>query len=164
MATELDKLHDRDFFAWTQHQARTLRELKAIRPNLPLDLDNLAEEVEDLGLREKREVRSQARRVIEHLLKLEHSAAAEPRAGWAGSVMDARDILRDAVTETLRQDLEEQLDRQYLAARRKAALGLRSHRENEAVAALPARCPYGLDEILGDDWYPANRHGISDLP
>jgi hypothetical protein len=163
MATELDKLHDRDFFAWTQHQARTLRELKAIRPNLPLDLDNLAEEVEDLGLREKREVRGQARRAIEHLLKLEHSAA-EPRAGWAGSIMDARDILQDAVTETLRQDLEEQLDRQYLAARRKAALGLRSHGENEAVAALPARCPCGVDEILRDDWCPANWHGISDLP
>jgi hypothetical protein len=164
MATELERLYETDFLAWTQQQARALRELKSSRLNLPLDLDHLAEEVEDLGLREKREVRSQARRVIEHLLKLEYSAAIQPRAGWAGSILDARGILQDAVTETLRQDLEVQLDRQYLAARRKAALGLRSHGESEAAAALPARCPYGVDDVLRDDWYPDSRHGIRDLP
>jgi DNA-binding PucR family transcriptional regulator len=162
MATELERLYETDFLAWTQQQARALRELKSSRLNLPLDLDHLAEEVEDLGLREKREVRSQARRVIEHLLKLEYSAVVQPRAGWAGTILDARGILQDAVTEALRQDLEEQLDRQYLAARRKAALGLRSHGEPEAAAALPDSCPYRLDDILTDEWYPPNRHGVVD--
>ncbi|MGQ9371191.1 DUF29 family protein [Azospirillum sp. ST 5-10] len=42
--------HDEDVFAWSQHQAAVLRGLAARRgrPN-DLDLDHLAEEIEDLG-------------------------------------------------------------------------------------------------------------------
>ena len=28
--------------------------------------------------------------------------------------------------------------------------------------ALPAACPYMLDQILDPDWYPENVHGIED--
>lgn len=160
MTVEPSVLHESDFFAWTQEQARLLRELRAVRPNLPLDLEHLAEEVEDLGLRERREVRSQVRRIIEHLLKLEHSAAAEPRGVWTDSVIDARAILKDALTSSLRRDLAEQLQVLHEDARRKAASGLRAHGEAEAAAALPVGCPYGLEQILQDDWYPTNRHGL----
>lgn len=27
---------------------------------------------------------------------------------------------------------------------------------------LPAVNPYALDQLLDDDWYPANRHGVRD--
>jgi hypothetical protein len=27
---------------------------------------------------------------------------------------------------------------------------------------LPVDCPYALDDLLADDWYPANRHGLPD--
>lgn len=159
---DVETLYHTDFVAWTQEQARALRELRALRPNLPLDLDHLAEEVEDLGLRERREARSQIRRIIEHLLKLEHSAASDPRGGWADSVIDGRAILKDALTATLRRDLEDQLARQFEDARRKAATALRAHGETDAASALPTSCPYGLDQILQDDWYPLNRHALID--
>jgi hypothetical protein len=55
-----------------------------------LDLEHLAEEVADLGHSERDAVRSQVRRVIEHLLKLEYSPATEPRDGWKDIVADVR--------------------------------------------------------------------------
>jgi hypothetical protein len=158
----VEELYETDHYAWTQDQARRLRELKALRPNLPLDLEHLAEDIEDMGLSERREVRSQTRRVIEHLLKLEWSRAGEPRAGWHLSIADARVMLRDELTGMLRRTLEDELRDLYADARKLAALGLRKHGEAEPARSLPADCPYTLDDILRDDWCPANRHGIVD--
>ena len=42
-----------DFYAWTQAQAKELRRFARTRPNLPLDLAHLAEEIEDLGMSER---------------------------------------------------------------------------------------------------------------
>ena len=47
-----------------------------------LDWENLAEEIEDLEKSVRRELQSQIRRVVRHLLKLEHSPAKDPRRGW----------------------------------------------------------------------------------
>ncbi len=42
-------LYEDDFFAWTRMQAKELRRFARTRPNLPLDLEHLAEEIADLG-------------------------------------------------------------------------------------------------------------------
>ena len=46
-----NELYETDFYAWTQEQARLLRE----RRFDDLDLDNLVDEVESVGSSEKRE-------------------------------------------------------------------------------------------------------------
>jgi hypothetical protein len=162
MATAIEELYRQDFFAWTRDQARQLRELKEARPNIPLDLEHLAEEVESLGLSDLRRVRSQVRRIIEHLLKLEHSPSKEPRGTWRESVLDARVDIGDVMTRTLRNELEAEFGSLYAPARKRAAMGLVDHGEREAADALPAECPYSLDDVMGDDWYPASRHGFVD--
>jgi hypothetical protein len=47
-------------------------------------------------------------------------------------------------------------------ARRNAALGLVRHGERETATALPQLCPYRFEQIVGQDWYPQNRHGLVD--
>jgi hypothetical protein len=47
-------LYDQDFFLWTQEQAAALRRAKD--SNLPLDWENLAEEIECLGKSDRREL------------------------------------------------------------------------------------------------------------
>ncbi|MBV8336749.1 MAG: DUF29 domain-containing protein, partial [Alphaproteobacteria bacterium] len=81
-------LYDRDFFLWTQEQSAALRRAKD--PNLPLDWENLAEEIESLGKSQRAELNSQVRRILRHLLKLESSPASDPRAGWRATILDAR--------------------------------------------------------------------------
>ena len=72
--------YDDDFYAWTQHQAEVLRSM-AVADNR-FDREHVAEEIEDLGKSERDAVRSQIRRIIEHLLKLGYSPAEQPRLGW----------------------------------------------------------------------------------
>jgi DNA-binding PucR family transcriptional regulator len=162
MATRPDQLHEDDFYAWTRDQAAALRRLAEQRWNGPLDLDHLAEEVEELGMQARNVVRSQIERVIEHLLKLEHSPALEPRAGWMNSVDEARARIEDALTPTIREDTEPLLSLLYRRARRRVARDLVAHGEKEAARVLPADCPYAFDELIADAWWPVNRHGLRD--
>lgn len=169
MATKLEhpgrlaaELYEHDYHAWTQVQAAELRRMVRRRIETALDLEHLAGEVEDLGRSERDAVRSQVRRVIEHLLKLEYSQALEPRDGWKDSVADARSVLDDKLSESLRRDLEAIWPRLYGQVLPTARRALRRFDERDAAAALPRNCPYDLDDVCRPEWYPANRHGIAD--
>src|SRR5690348_12394884 len=114
--------YENDFYAWTQHQAEVLRTMPV--SDNRFDREHVAEEIEDLGKSERDAVRSQIRRIIEHLLKLAYSPAQTPRFDWMHSISDARAILEDKISPTLRRDVEAALERLYAAARRSAALAL----------------------------------------
>ena len=75
MATDL---YETDFVAWTKEQATEQLRMRDARVNSRLDLEQLAEEVEDLGSEQRFAVRSFTLRAIEHLLALEFSSASEP--------------------------------------------------------------------------------------
>jgi hypothetical protein len=80
-------LYEADFFAWTRRQSKELRRFARTRPNLPLDLGHLAEEIADLGKEQRNALRSWTIRIIEHLLLLDHSPAEAPgAAGGARSL------------------------------------------------------------------------------
>ena len=83
VASKAAELYEEDFFAWTRDQATALRRLSKERWNGPLDLEHLAEEIEDVGSERRDAIRSQLRRIIEHCLKLEHSRAPDPRPRMA---------------------------------------------------------------------------------
>lgn len=150
MASKPAELYEEDFFAWTRDQAAALRRMAEQRWNGPLDLEHLAEEIEDVGSERRDAARSQVRRIIEHLLKLEHSQARDPRGGWLLSILDARNEIPDKMTATIRRDTEGELPRLYRQARTKAAAWLSLHGERDAARALPDVCPYSFDEILAD--------------
>src|SRR5437762_10825847 len=88
--TDTTTLYDADFFAWTKQQAKALRAAARNRSNLPLDWKNLAEEVESLGRSDRRELRSQLNRIIQHLVKLQFSPMRDPRRGWYETLTEAR--------------------------------------------------------------------------
>ena len=152
MATRLEELYETDFYVWTQRQAEALRRLAETRPNLDLDFPHLIEEVTDLGASQRDAVRSQLRRIIEHCLKLELSRAADPRGGWRDSILDARAVIGDKLSPSLRRDLDEQLPRLWAQARSKTENALRGHRESgcrrPAAEGLPLRARRPADRRL----------------
>lgn len=152
-------LYEDDFFAWTQLQAKELRRFARTRPNLPLDLAHLAEEIADLGKSQRDSLRSWTRRIIEHLLLTAYSPAEEPRRGWIGEIVDFRSELEARLTPTLRRDLERQLPRLYERARSDLSRKLERYGEGDIAARLPERCPYALDQILGDFWPERHENG-----
>lgn len=162
MPSEAAELYEEDFYAWTRDQAAALRRMAGQRWNGPLDLEHLAEEIEDVGSDRRDAVGSQLRRIMEHFLKLQHSRARDPRSGWKDSIDDARAEIEDKLTRTIRGEIADELPRLYDRARYKAHRGLRENGEADDAAALPSANAYGLDDLLRHGWYPANRHGIVD--
>ena len=147
--TRGSRLYEQDVYAWSRTQAELLRAGRFA----DLDLEHLIEEVEDVAGALKRAVRQRVRTIVEHLLKLEHSPAQEPRAGWRASIRAQRVRLRDALTPSLRREIESELAELYRDARGLAEGALRDHGEDGAADALPAACPYSLDQITGE-WLP----------
>lgn len=141
-------LYEQDFYAWSRRQAELLR----LQRFADLDLGHLIEEVEDLGESVYRSVRSRVRTIIEHLLKLEHSLASEPKRGWRETIRTQRADLDEDLTAALRPRIEAGLPRFYTKARRDADAALRDYGE-PAADALPQACPYTLDQIISD-WLP----------
>jgi hypothetical protein len=155
----LPELYETDFYAWTRLQVRELRRLDARSLNVEVDLRHLIEEVWGVGSSQRDTCYSQTVRVLEHLLKLSASPAEGPRAGWQRSIVDARGVLEDKLTSTLDRKTRRQLPRLYRRARKLAALGLREYGEHKAAERLPATCPYTMDDVLREDWYPEPEQG-----
>jgi len=147
-------LYEQDLYAWSELQADLLRR----RRFAELDLERVVEEIEDVGGSLYREVRSRIRTIMEHLLKLEHSAITEPRAGWERTLRTQRADLAEDLTPSVRARIERGLARFYEAARIEAAAALRAHGEHVAADALPTTSPYTLDQITGD-WLPDRAGG-----
>jgi hypothetical protein len=149
-----ERLYDEDFFAWTQLQAKELRRFGRTRPNVALDVRHIAEEIADLGKERRDSLRSWTARIVEHLLLLEHSPAREPRRGWIDEVVNFRSEIERRLTPSLRRDLERRRDPLYAEARRNLQRKLERYADVDTVARLPERCPWTLEQILGDFWPP----------
>ena len=83
-----------------------------------------------------------------------NTAPAEaPRAGWRDTVLTQRRDLIDDLTPSLGRRLGAEIEQHYARARDTASRSLRYHGEDAAADALPDRCPYTFEQIIGD-WLP----------
>lgn len=131
-----------DFYAWTREQARLLRE-RQLGDNR-LDLDHIAEEIEDMGKSELRAVERFIVNIMVHLVKLAYSANHSAQRSWNAEIAAFHAELQDLYSSSMRQniDLAKLWRRHKLEAERAFAA------YDEALPALPETCPYGLDDFL----------------
>jgi hypothetical protein len=160
----MTSLYEADFSSWIDSQVRAIRKVAKSGTNLPIDFEpvdfeNVAEELADLGRSEKRALKSALVRIIEHLLKLEFSPANGPRAGWRRSVTAHRQQVADIVADSPSLGGLDQLDAAYDDARQLAVLGLQQ--DGIADSALPAECPYSRNQVTDRNFWQENRHGIA---
>jgi hypothetical protein len=148
MASKAAELYDEDFYAWTQQQAKALR--AHFKGDSRIDVEHLAEEVEDLGEAELHAVESYIENVIEHLLKLDCSGWIEARGHWRAEVDAFRASIERKITPRIRQQVETELAALYDRARRGAARSLHQ-REPDLVRRLPKHCPYDWNEVWHRD-------------
>jgi Domain of unknown function DUF29 len=155
-------LYERDFHAWTQDQAATLRAWpERLRPNA-LDIGHLAEEIEDLGIAQRNAVQSLCYQLLLHLLKLGHHPDQTPRSHWQSEVDEFRASLERAFEQSpsLKARRHELVGGEWDRAARRFALVLRrdGHQPESLSISLPAtgRPYFDLDaEVLNADWFPA---------
>jgi hypothetical protein len=156
-------LYDQDFHAWALAQAAALRRAAELRINLPdVDIEYLAEEIEDMGKEQAHAVESALARIIEHLLKLQYSPAVDPRRGWVESVMTHRDMLESRLemnpSLASPRRVEAALAKAWVSGRRMAEASLRNYDEAAAAASIPQDCPYSFEQLCDFDWLPADPH------
>ncbi len=139
-------LYDRDFYSWSIGQARALRH----RSLKELDLDHLAQELEDMGRSELRELESRLVVLLTHLLKWAYQPAARSKS-WrltikeqrlaAGQLLDDSPSLKNKLCEVLRGAYQ----RARLAAARETPL------EEED---FPPQCPWVFEQLIDDAFWP----------
>jgi hypothetical protein len=145
-------LYEQDFFRWTEQQTDALRAAAATRINLPLEWENLAEEIESLGRSQRRELGSRILVIVEHLMKLQASPAKAPRRGWEATVIRERVQVRNLLDDSpsLRGVVPDLVANAIADARRVVERELAQRRENhQKLLALD----YTADQVLGD-WLP----------
>lgn len=162
MPDDAGRLHDRDWYAWTQDQAARLRAWpEHLRPN-GLDVEEIAEEIESLGISDRRAVISYLRLIAKHALKLEFVPMTEPQAGWRKEIRAFRRNLRRLFQDSpsLRAQRQDIYGRAWAEACEEIAEEFEDLPAAAAAfaAAVPADTPprYDLDaQVLNEDWVPA---------
>jgi hypothetical protein len=143
---ERRSLYERDFCLWIEEQARLLRQGDLER----LDVVNLVEEIEDLGIGEKKAVKSNLVVVLLHLLKHQFQPRRRSRS-WRASIVEHRQRLRDdfRISPSLRGYARDVYGEAYAdaRARAKAETGL-------PEGTLPPTSPYSLEQALDPDFLP----------
>lgn len=140
--------YEEDVFAWSQHQARVLRGLTERAAGLPndLDLEHIAEEIEDLGISELNSVISHLEGMLIHLAKAASSPGALTVRHWLNEVDEHRRQARRRYTNAMRQRID--LESLWRSAGREAGAALR--RYGEVLAPLPPVCPFELSDLLSE--------------
>src|SRR3954471_24657596 len=88
-------LYEADFYAWTQEQARLLRE----RRWNDLDLENLIDEVESVGRSDKRQIESRLEVLIAHLLKWKFQPGRRGDS-WLDTIFEQRGRLQTLIQDS----------------------------------------------------------------
>lgn len=154
--TNRPNLYEEDFVAWSKQQAEALRAAAHSGVDLPLDWENLAEEMETLGASERRALHSQIQRIIRHLLKLEYSSATGPRRGWFETVGDARSEIELVLewSPSLKSEVGAAIEAEHPRGIRAAIRDLQKYGEIDAAGISRMHSArYSAEQVLGD-WFP----------
>src|SRR3984957_18440898 len=99
--SEATKLYDTDVLLWSERQGKLLRRVAAgENVNDQIDWPNIIDEVETVGRSERSALRSYIATVLEHLMKLQVSAATDPRNGWMETIDRARADIDRVLTDS----------------------------------------------------------------
>lgn len=151
-----DTLYEQDFMLWAEEQGGALRRAAREGSNLPIDWENVAEEIETLGRSQRRELKNTVHNIISHLIKLAYSPATPNWFGWDSEIGVFRRQLQSLFEDSpsLRPSLEEVASRETPRAVRIAASELRKYREVEAAATVERTTfSFTVDQLLDDEWF-----------
>lgn len=144
--TDLKKLYEIDESQWLEETINLLKTQQLDK----LDLENLIEELEDLGQEKKNAVASLLEQVIRHLLLLQYWTEAREYNSihWQGKIYTFRVQLRRKLTTNLRNYLALELNNIY-----QDSLGFVKIKTQHKIS-FPLDCPYSLDQLLDQQWLP----------
>lgn len=139
-------LYEQDFYAWTEAQAALLKAGRLAE----LDLLNLLEEIESMGISQRTQLKNRLRVLLIHLLKWRFQSRARS-SNWDGTINEQRNRL-ELLLETspsLVRFVSQDVASVYPKARRTASWETRL-----PLATFPETCPFTVEQILDFDYRP----------
>jgi hypothetical protein len=141
---DLSGLYDEDFFEWTRRNAQLLR-AGQVRVS---DIQHIAEEIEDLGKQDLKELHRRARALLAHLLLWQLRPG---KRSLLLAITEQRMELHGLFKQSpsLKSKLASELPDTYAKALRLAIARTDLDRER-----FPAECPFTVEQILDLDFLP----------
>ena len=142
------KTYETDVVAWANEQAKLIR---AGRFDL-LDLEHIAEEIEDVGKSEQRELASRMAVLLAHLLKWQYQPDRRG-ASWRATIRTQRNLIGKRLdrTPSLRPMLSDSdwIEDMWADARQSA-----SQESGIGFSVFPEICPWPMSETLSPNFFP----------
>lgn len=140
------ELYEQDFYAWTQAQAEFLKQ----KSWQDLDVENLAEEIDALGRRERQELVSRLGVLLGHSLKWEFQPENRSKS-WLATIREQRRKIRKLLEDnpSLKPYLSQACNDAY-----EDGVDLVVRETPLEYQQLPQVCPYPVDQILANDFLP----------
>jgi hypothetical protein len=139
--------YDKDVILWSQEQARLLRAGRFTE----LDIEHLADEIEDVGKSEKRELASRVAVLLAHLLKWSRQRQMGTNS-WRSTINVQRKRVALAIkaTPSLKAALR---DPHWQEDMWLDALA-QTQNETGLMADLPEACPWTIDQAVDQSFWP----------
>ncbi|MCL5980727.1 MAG: DUF29 domain-containing protein [Gammaproteobacteria bacterium] len=138
-------LYNQDFYVWTMEQADLLRRHK---PDW-MDWENVAEELESMGKKDRRELVSRMTVLLMHLAKW-YWQAEKRSPSWSGTIEEQREQIELSLNDSpsLRSFIQYSFQEAWGRAIKKAA-----RETGLPLSTFPEACPWPIEDVLGD-WMP----------
>ena len=142
----MSELYETDILEWSEQQASLLRRLAAgERVNDQVDWGNVVEEIESVGVGQLHTVSSLLTRCMIQRLKAVGWPDARDVPTWQA---DARGFAMEAA-DRFAPSMQTRLDMARIY--RRALRALPDSMDGTPPLALPAECPWSLEEMLAED-------------
>ncbi len=144
--TQAQTPYEKDVLAWAMEQAALLRSGQFSA----LDIEHIAEEIEDVGKSEKRELASRMAVLMAHLLKWQHQPGRRC-SSWLRTLKEQRKAIAAALdaTPSLRGSLTDVhwLNGTWADAVAKAV-------DETGLDSFPEDCPWTMEQVLSAAFLP----------
>jgi hypothetical protein len=140
--------YDKDVILWSEQQARLLRAGRFAE----LDIEHLADEIEDVGKSEKRELASRMAVLLAHLLKWSRQPKMRSNS-WRATIVVQRKRVALAIkaTPSLKAVMRDPDWREDMWL---DALAQAQKETGLMLEDLPAACPWTMEQAAEEDFWP----------
>ena len=140
--------YEADIVAWANEQAWLVRNKKFEL----LDIEHIAEEIEDVGKSEQRELAGRMAVLLCHLLKWQYQPARQG-ASWKATIKTQRERVKRRLHQTpsLKRCLN---DPEWWADAWDDARDATIKETEISYEKFPEQCPWTIENILSDNWFP----------
>jgi hypothetical protein len=140
------QIYREDFHAWAMQNAQLLRQGRLAE----IDIENIAEELEDMGASKERELESRLGVLLAHLLKWVYQPERRGTS-WRATIEEQRRRIERVLRKN--PSLKAKLDEAFADAYGDARL-IAMRETGMDKQAFPENPPFSLAQTLGEDYWP----------